>query len=425
MMVANINIAIPKPKEVFNNQTLEYLKDYDHPVEIWYGGASSGKSHGVVQKMVLKACMHWSYPRRMLFLRKIGRTIKKSIFQDVLDCLSALELLPYCKINLSDFEIKLPNGAQLLFAGMDDPEKIKSIKGISDVIMEEATDFNLDDFTQLRLRLRERKHLNRQLIMMFNPVSKANWVYKNFFEQEPPKGTVIHQSTYLDNAFLDQETKDTIEELARTNPAYYRIYALGEFATLDKLVFPKFDKQIIDRGALKNVPDYFGLDFGYTNDPSVFIHVKLDLKHRKLYILDEYSKPGMLNNEIAQTIKSMGYSKEVITADAAEQKSISEIRLEGIPRIRAARKGKDSVMNGIQFMQQFQIIVDERCIHTIEELENYTWQKDKKTGEYINKPVDLFNHCIDAIRYAIERARIKHQDLNKKMNVLKAYGIGR
>ena len=423
--MANINITIDKPKEVFNDQIMNVLQDYTNPIEVWYGGASSGKSHGVVQKMVIKACVDWKKPRRMLFLRKVGVTVKRSIFQDVLDCLSSLHLLDYCRINQTDYEIKLPNGAQLLFAGMDDPEKIKSIKGISDVIMEEATEFTLEDFTQLRLRLREPKHKQRQLYMMFNPVSKANWVYKTFFLQKPPDGTVIYQSTYKNNRFLDDDMRAVIEELARTNPAYYRIYALGEFATLDKLIFPKFTKTIIDRSKLANIPDYFGLDFGYTNDPSVFAHVKLDMAHRRIYILDDYHKQGMLNNEIADVIKSMGYSKEVITADAAEQKSIVEIRQHGIPRIRPARKGKDSVLQGIQFLQQFELTVDERCTFAIEELENYTWQKDKKTGEYINKPVDSFNHFIDALRYAVESSMYKRTNVTKTMNILKQYGLGR
>lgn len=424
-MMANINITIEKPEKVFNKQILDVITDYDHPVEVWYGGASSGKSHGVVQKLVIKACSQWRYPRRMLFLRKVGRTLKRSIFQDVLDCLGAFGILQYCKINLSDFEIKLPNGAQLLFAGMDDPEKIKSIKGISDVVMEEATEFTNEDFTQLRLRLREPKHKQRQLFMMFNPVSKANWVYKMFFEQEPPAGSVIYQSTYKDNKFLDDDMRQTIEELARTNPAYYRIYALGEFATLDKLVFPNFKKAVINRSKLRTIPDYYGLDFGYSNDPSVLMHVKLDVANKRLYVLDEYSKQGMLNNEIAKVIKSKGYAKEVITADVAEQKSIAEIRMNGVPRIRPARKGKDSILQGIQFLQQFEIIVDESCKQTIEEFENYTWVKDKKTGEYINKPIDLFNHCIDAIRYAIERTMYKQPDINRSMNILKQYGLGR
>lgn len=103
-----------------------------------YGGASSGKSHGVVQKVVLKVLKHWNHPRKVLWLRKVDRTIKDSIFTDVIDCLSTWRLLPLCKVNNSNRTIHLPNGAVFLFKGMDDPEKIKSIKGLSDVVMEEA-----------------------------------------------------------------------------------------------------------------------------------------------------------------------------------------------------------------------------------------------------------------------------------------------
>lgn len=417
-----ISLNIPEPEKVFTKHILDHLTDYSHPVEIWYGGASSGKSHGVVQKMVLKACKPWKFPRRMLFLRKVARTVKRSIFQDVLDCLSNFQLLAYCKVNLSDFEIKLPNGAQFLFAGMDDPEKIKSIKGVSDVIMEEATEFTPEDFMQLRIRLREAKHLQRQLVLMFNPVSKANWVFTNFFVKEPPKGTVIYQSTYKDNQFLDRATRDTIEELARTNPAYYRIYALGEFATLDKLVFPKFEKTRLDanNSNLRQLKDLFGLDFGYVNDPSAFIHIKVDDKNKTIYFLEEYVRKGMLNNEIAGAIKQMGYQKEIITADAAEKKSIEEIKRDGVTRIRPAKKGPDSIVQGIAFLQQYRLVVDDRCVKLIEELENYTYVKDKKTSEYTNKPVDSYNHVIDAVRYAVEEI---NGQARPKAKVVKNYYI--
>ena len=138
------------------------------------------------------------------------------------------------------------------------------------------------------------------------------------------------------------------------------------------------------------------------NDPSAFIHVKVDQKNKRLYVLEEYTKKGLLNNEIARVIKQMGYSKEVITADAAEQKSIAELKRDGIARVRPAKKGPDSVIQGISFLQQYELVVDDRCVKLIEELENYTYQKDKATNEYINKPVDSYNHCIDAIRYAVE-----------------------
>lgn len=369
-----------------------------------YGGASSGKSHGVVQKVVLKALKHWKHPRKVLWLRKVDRTIKDSIFADVLGCLSDWRLLNLCKVNQTNYTITLPNGALFLFKGMQDPERIKSIKGLSDVVMEEASEFNQDDFTQLTLRLREPKHKRRQLFCMFNPVSKLNWTYKQWFDPDvevDANRVAIHQSTYKDNHFLDADNIRTIENLKQTNPAYYRIYTLGEFATLDKLVFPDFTKRRLNVRTLSNLPSYFGLDFGYTNDETAFMHVKVDQNNHTIYIMEEYAKHGMLNSDIARAIKQMGYSKEIITADAAEPKSIAEIKRDGIPRIRPAKKGKDSIVQGISFMQQYHLVVDDRCVKTIEELENYTYRKDKRTGEYTNEPVDSYNHEIDAIRYAL------------------------
>lgn len=399
-----INLNFPKPYNVFNKQIFDSLFDYTHFVEVWYGGASSGKSHGVVQKVVLKALKHWKYPRKVLWLRKVDRTIQDSIFTDVIDCLSTWKLLPLCKVNKSNRTINLPNGAVFLFKGMDDPEKIKSIKGLSDVVMEEASEFNQDDFTQLTLRLREPKHKDRQLFCMFNPVSKLNWTYKQWFAEDTVvdrNRVAIHQSTYKDNHFLDEDNIRTIENLKQTNPAYYKIYTLGEFATLDKLVFPEFEKRRLNVNTLSDLPSYFGLDFGYTNDETAFMHVKVDQTNHIIYIVEEYAKHGMLNSDISRVIKQMGYAKEVITADAAEPKSIAEIKRDGIYRIRPAKKGKDSIVQGISFMQQYHIVVDDRCVKTIEELENYTYQKDKKTGEYTNEPVDAYNHEIDAVRYAL------------------------
>lgn len=271
------------------------------------------------------------------------------------------------------------------------------------MVMEEATEFNLEDYTQLTLRLRERKHPNKQLFLMFNPVSKLNWVYKHFFKVQQDDTKVI-QSTYHDNHFLDDRTRRNIAALEKTNPAYYRIYALGEFATLDKLVFPNFEVQRLNRDAdnLVRLSSMFGLDFGYTNDPSAFIHVKVDQQNKTIYFLEEYVRKHLLNDQIAQAIRQMGYAKEVITADAAEKKSIAEIRRDGVPRIREAKKGPDSIVQGIAFLQQYKFIVDDRCVKLIEELENYTFIKDKKTGEYTNKPIDSYNHVIDAVRYAVE-----------------------
>ena len=401
-----MKINITKPERVFNKHIYDILFDYSHFTEVHYGGASRGKSHGVVQKVIIKALQDWKKPRKVLFLRKVGTTVKDSIFEDVKAMLSYFQILDQCKINKSEYRIELPNGALFLFKGMDDPEKIKSIKGISDVVMEEASEFNLEDYTQLTLRTREKAHKDKQIYLMFNPVSKSNWVYTYFFIKRP-KNTAIYHTSYKDNRFLDDLTKENIEELANRNPAYYKIYALGEFATLDKLVFPKYEKALLSKEDLAHLPSFFGLDFGYVNDASAFIHMKVDEQNKRIYFMEEYVKTGMLNDEIASMIHKLGYAKEIITADSAEQKSIAEIRRLNVPRIRPARKGKDSIKQGIQYLSQFEFVVDERCVKLMEELENYTWKKDKKTNEYINEPTDSYNHVIDASRYAIEHMNNK------------------
>lgn len=402
-----MKIRIKDPKKVFNDKIYNVLFDYDHFTEVHYGGASSGKSHGVVQKVVLKALKSWKAPRKVLFARKVAATIKDSIFEDVRSCLADFKILDYCKVNMTDYRIELPNGAIFLFKGMDNPEKIKSIKGISDVVMEEATEFNLEDYTQLTIRLRERKHEQRQIFLMFNPVSKVNWVYKHFFVSEQSDNTLILHSTYTDNRFLDETVKDVLEDLSHRNPAYYKIYALGGFATLDKLVFPEYEKSLINHDKVNHLPSYFGLDFGFVNDPSAFIHIKVDESNKRIYFIEEYVRKGLLNDQIANAIIDLGYKKEVITADSAEQKSIAELRRLDIDRIKPAKKGPDSVIQGIQFLSQFKLIVDERCVKLIEELENYTWKKDKATNEYTNVPVDSYNHILDAARYAVEGLHTK------------------
>lgn len=405
-----INIIIDSPKKIFNRHIFDNLYDYSTFTEVHYGGASSGKSHGVIQKVVFKACQNWKYPRKVLFLRKVGATVHDSIFEDVKQCLESWHLLDKCKVNNSAYRIELPNGAQFIFKGLDNPEKIKSIKGVSDVVMEEASEFTLDDYTQLTLRLRDKRHKDKQIYLMFNPVSKSNWVYNAFFVKNP-KNTIVYQTTYKDNRFLDRVTVENIEELANRNEAYYKIYALGEFATLDKLVFPKYEKRLLNKRELERLPAYFGLDYGFINDPSALLHVRIDDENKRLYVVEEFVKKGLTNDKIAEAIKTLGYAKEEIQADSAEKKSNQELRNLGIARVVDVKKGPGSVMQGIQYLLQYDWIVDERCVKLIEELENYTWKKDKKTNEYTNEPVDSYNHCIDAIRYALQnriyKAKIK------------------
>jgi len=398
-VVEPIAITIRGIEQAVNPAFRPRLLDYSKRINVEYGGAGSGKSHFVVQKMIVKALRS---RRRVLVVRKVAATIRESIFALFLDQLSPI--LPVVKsVNKTDMTISLINGSQFVFKGLDDREKIKSITGIDDIVIEEGTELTQDDFTQLNLRLRSNRP-NNQIHMMFNPVSKANWVYEYFFLNEQPD-TIVSHSTYTDNEHLPPEYVQELEHLKNTNPAYYRIYALGEFATLDKLVFPIKTVRLVSPEEVRGLPQWTGLDFGYANDPTAITWGRYDRTNKRIYFTGEYNRKGMNNEEIYKAVCSLGLSKEQIIADSAEPKSIDELRRMGLRRLVPAQKGPDSVINGLDFIGRHEIIIDERCVHTIEEFENYTWEKDKKTGEYINEPIDAFNHHIDSARYGLEPMR--------------------
>lgn len=374
-----------------------YVRDYTTRFNVFYGGAGSGKSHFVAQKLILKILQ---YKRKLLVVRKVGNTLKDSVWAMFLRLLYQMPQV-IRNINKSDFTIELINGSIILFKGFDDKEKIKSIEGITDIVIEEASELTEDDFDQLNLRLRANVGM-LQIHLMFNPVSKANWVYKRFFANGTPSDTIVVHTTYKDNHHLPQEYIDELLRLERTNPAYYKIYVLGDFTTLDKLVFPVKTIRLVGGDETKDLPFWIGMDFGYTNDPTAITWGYCDQVNKRLFITGEYDKKGMTNDVIAQTIINLGFAKERIVADSAEPKSIAELKHLGISRITAAVKGQDSVKNGIDRLQRYDIIIDERCTNTIEEFDNYTWVKDRKSGEYINEPIDMFNHHIDSIRYGVQ-----------------------
>ena len=189
--------------------------------------------------------------------------------------------------------------------------------------------------------------------------------------------------------------------MKKTNEVYYKIYALGEFGSLDKLVYNNWQVMDFDASKIKGQL-LCGLDFGYTNDPTRFIASLLCEDEGRIYVFKEWGGTGYLNDEIANAIKQMGFAKSVICADSAEQKSIDEIKKMGVPRIKPCVKGKGSILQGIQKIQQYELVVAPSCEETIEELKNYSWEKDKNTNEYINEPIDKFNHCMDALRYSMQ-----------------------
>lgn len=405
-----MNITINVKRSAFNDIYYPHLTDYTNRYEVYYGGAGSGKSVFVCQKLLLKAIRE---KRKILIIRKYATTLKDSVFQLTTDMLRKWGLYKYCAINRSTYTITLPNESVILFKGLDDEEKIKSIADVTDIWCEEATELSEAEYSQLDLRLRALvPHL--QLVVTFNPISKANWVFKKWFASEVvPPDTMILRTTYKDNRFLPQSYITALEAKMATNPTYYRIYALGEFASLDKLIFYNWKQEEFNHAAIQGTL-LVGLDFGFVNDISALVSSILDETNKRIYIFKEWGDTNKTNDELAAIITYLGFSKSVIVADAAEQKSIEEIKRKGITRIKACAKGPDSIVHGIQQLQQYEIVVHPSCTGIITEFENYAWQKDKKSGEYINKPIDDFNHYIDALRYSLQCVKTnKLKTLNK------------
>jgi phage terminase large subunit len=214
-------------------------------------------------------------------------------------------------------------------------------------------------------------------------------------------------TNYLCNEWLDAADIKVFEDMKKRNPRRYAVAGLGGWGIVDGLVYENWKEEAFDHKSDKfrqEHPDLiscFGLDFGYTNDPSTLFCGLLDLKEKRLFVFDEMYEKGLSNKRIAETVQGMGYGKERITADSAEPKSIDELKSLGL-KVKAATKGKDSIKNGIQWIQDLEIIIHPRCVNFITEISNYTWDTDK-FGTKLNVPIDDFNHLMDAMRYALEK----------------------
>lgn len=406
-------------KDIFNEVYLSDIEDFKTRYQVFYGGAGSGKSHYVASKLVFKALKS---ERKILVLRKVNRTTKASTFQLLLDTLIQFKIIDKCNINRTDFTITLPNNSQFLCMGLDDPEKIKSIAGLTDAWLEEASEFTVDDFTQIDLRIRHPKAPDQQVYLSFNPVSRANWTFLHFFADNPEllefrKNVKVIHTTYLDNRFLPPEYVNALLQMKKTNEVYYKIYCLGQFGSLDKLIYNNWQVMDFDPDKIKGQL-ICGLDFGYTNDPTAFVASIVSESENRIYVFKEWGGTGYLNDAIAQQIKDMGFAKSIIIADSAEMKSIEEIKRDGIVRIKPSVKGQGSVLQGIQKLQQYEIIVHPSCKNIKEELENYSWKKDKATNIYINEPIDSWNHYLDSLRYSLQCLDARAQLTSMKKDLL-------
>ena len=379
-----------------------YLEDWQHRYNVYYGGRGSGKTRFVFDKLVLKGLKE---TRTILLMRKTTANCKYSVWKELKDAVERFKLSKYFTFYESDYSAVCHlTGTVFRCQGLDNAEKIKGFSEISDVLLEEATEFTPEDFDLIDGTVRSVKYkLPLQMYFLFNPVSKANHVYKRFgFDTGiAPPNTFILKTTYLDNPHLSQDYIRRMENMRLTNPTRWKIEALGDFVSLDKLIFQNYTVEEFNHAEIQGEL-MIGMDFGFINDVSTIVASILDEANGRIYVFKEWGATGKTNDELAKIISSLGFSKSTIIADAAEQKSIEEIKRLGITRIKPCVKGPDSIIHGIQKLQNYQIIVHPNCGELITEFENYSWQKDKTTGEYINKPVDQFNHYCDALRYSLQ-----------------------
>lgn len=350
----------------------------------------------------------------LLVIRKTERTLKTSCYTELKWAVHRLQVDHLWKFTLSPLEATYkPTGQKIYFRGLDDPLKITSITvDVGSLCwgwIEEAYEImNEDDFNMLDESIRGEvaDGIFKQWTITFNPWNEHHWLKKRFFDH-PNEDTLAITTNYMCNEWLDASDLRMFEDMKKRNPRRYAVAGLGGWGIVDGLVYENWREQEFDPkdpAFLKEHPSIvstFGLDFGYTNDPSTLFCGLYDKDTKQLFVFDEMYGKGMSNRKIADTITDMGYGKERITADSAEPKSIDELKSMGL-RVKPAAKGKDSIKNGIQWIQDLEIIIHPRCVNFLTEISNYTWDKDK-FGTKLNVPIDDFNHLMDAMRYALEK----------------------
>lgn len=365
---------------------------------------SSTQSLKVITEIIENPNINW------LVVRKVERTLRDSCYAQLKWAIHRLKVDNFFKCSTSPLEITYkPTGQKILFRGLDDPLKVTSITvevgSLCRLWIEEAYEIMSEDaFDRLDESIRGQlpKGMYHQVVLTFNPWSDRHWLKKRFFD-EPSKNVLAMTTNYMCNEFLSEADLVLFEEMKK-NPRRYRTAGLGEWGIVEGLVYENWEERVFDVHEISirpSVRSAFGMDFGYVNDPSTLFCGLVDTVAREIYVFDEMYEKGMSNEDIKERVSEMGYSKERIKADSAEPKSIAYLRKAGLTRIRAAKKGPDSIRAGISIIQDYKIIIHPRCVNFITEISNYTWDKDKFDNA-INKPIDDFNHLMDAMRYAME-----------------------
>ncbi|HBE9429592.1 TPA: PBSX family phage terminase large subunit [Clostridioides difficile] len=392
--------------DIFNPIYLKYQLNNNNRYQIYFGGSSSGKSFSLAQRTVLDV---FKGNRNYLIVRNVQSTLKRSCLNEITKAISNFKLNEYFQVNKTDMIITCKlNKKQILFCGLDDVEKVKSITPIDGVItdiwVEEATETDYKAVKQLDKRLRGKSKVVKRLTLSFNPILKDHWLYTEYFDiweddkQYVEKDNVsILKTTYKDNKFLAEDDIKALEN--ESDKYYYEVYTLGNWGVLGAVIFKNW--RIEDFSDIENTFDNFrhGIDWGFADDPFAYVKSHYDRMRRKLYICDEIEAVGLLNREAAPLVSKKA-NRDLVICDNASPKDVAEfsdLRVNAV----SARKGAGSIEYGIKFLQGLEIIIHPRCQSFKNEINKYKYKEDKN-GNILPIAVDKDNHLIDALRYSLE-----------------------
>ena len=363
--------------------TYYHVKECKSKIQIHQGGTRSGKTYSILTALI-ELC-HKNSGLVITICRKTFPALRATAMRDFFEILNNEDIYNPDLHNKSDATYQLW-GNMVEFISIDQPQKVRGRK--RDVLfINEANEINLEDWRQLLLRTTGR------VLIDYNPSDEFHWIYEEVIPREDAE---FFRTTYKDNPFLPQSVVMEIERFKTADENFWKVYGLGERGTSQSTIFTHWKEinQIPNEYKLLNI----GLDFGYTNDPTAIVRVYTD-GHG--FAVDELCYATRLtNSDIAKVLRDNQVNRsDVVICDSAEPKSIDEIHAHGF-NTHGARKGKDSVKNGIQFLHSRPLRVTAQRVNLIRELRNYKWKEDKN-GKQLNEPVDNFNHAIDAMRYAI------------------------
>ena len=403
---------------------------------IVYGGRRSSKSYSVSQLLVRKAI---EYPvRRVVAMRKVATTIRLSVWERIKAALIEAGWWSFCEENKTEREMRLPNGSIFTFVGADDPEKLKSIEGVTDYWLEEATEFFESDFDTIDAGLSPNVDPGAQIWMSFNPIpiveGTQHWIQRRFLSATPDLGhrlitgeAYILRTYYKHNRFCPKATVDLLESYREENPALWHMWGLGEFQRLKGAILRDWD--IVD-----GVPEYvpflgYGLDFGFANDPAAVIAVWK--RGREMWWKEVVYANGLTNPALSEMMVECGLRKGIddIIADSAEPKSIQELADMGWI-VSGARKGPDYKRALAMYLRGSFIHIVEGSTNLIAEVGTWSWKRKKMRSEadpgegdqnYLPIPADGNDHGIDAAGY---RSFERIETLLSREAILQSRAVG-